>query len=172
MAVYRLNRTNVAIADPANSTSFLLVDGQRTTGVEVGLSGNITDAWSVMGGYAYQDSRLTASASATAQDGAVAAQVPQNTFSLWNRYDFNATWGAGLGLSARSSMYTSTSNTVTLPGYARWDAALFYKLNKNVQMQANVENIADLRYYTSANSDNNITPGAPINVRVGLTATF
>ena len=49
---------------------------------------------------------------------------------------------------------------------------MFYKVNKTVQVQANVENLTNLRYYTSANSDTNITPGAPINVRVGLTATF
>lgn len=125
-----------------------------------------------MGGYAYQDSQLTATTSATATNGAVAAQVPQNTFSLWNRYDITPAWGAGLGVVARSDMFASTSNAVTLPGYTRVDAAVFYQVNKKTQLQLNVENLADRNYYAMANGDTNITPGTPRSVRVGLTAAF
>lgn len=172
IAVYQLNRTNVAVADPVIAGQFQLVDGQRTKGVEIGVSGNITNAWSVMGGYAYQDSQLTATTSATATNGAVAAQVPKNTFSLWNRYDFTPAWGVGLGVVARSDMFASTSNAVTLPGYTRVDAAVFYQVNKKTQLQLNVENLADRKYYAMANGDTNITPGTPRSVRVGLTAAF
>lgn len=42
IAVYRLNRSNVAIPDPVNAGAFSLVDGQRTHGVELGVTGNIT----------------------------------------------------------------------------------------------------------------------------------
>ena len=168
IAVYRLNRTNVAVADPLIAGQFDLVDGQRTNGVEIGLSGNVTSAWSVMGGYAYQDSKLTATTSAAAANGAVAAQVPKSTFSLWNRYDFTPSWGAGLGVICRTDMFASTSNAVTLPGYTRVDGALFYRVDKNISLQMNVENLMDRKYFASANNDNNITPGSPRTVRVAL----
>lgn len=172
IALYRLNRSNVAVADPLQGGQFELVDGQRTNGVEIGLSGNLSRGWSVMGGYAWQDSTLTATTSASASNGATAAQVPRHTFSLWNRYDFTPCWGAGLGVSYRSDMFASTSNAVTLPGYARVDAALFYKVNKNIELQLNVENLANRKYYAMANGDNNITPGAPRSVRVSFNANF
>ncbi len=39
-------------------------------------------------------------------------------------------------------------------------------------MQLNVENLLDERYYPNAHSNNNITPGSPLAVRVGVTANF
>ena len=56
------------------------------------------------------------------------AARPRHSFSLWNRYDFTEQLGVGLGVIARSKSYATISNAVKLPGYARVDAALFYKL--------------------------------------------
>lgn len=103
-----------------------------------------------MGAYAYQDSKLLATTSGTATSGASAAQVPKHSASLWNRYNIDATWGAGLGIIHRSDMFASTSNMVTLPSFTRFDAALFYTVSKNFQMQLNVENIGNRKYYTMA----------------------
>lgn len=171
-AVYQLDRSNVLLADPTNSGQTILGDGQRTRGAELGISGNITEAWSVAGGYAYQDGELTGTASATAQKGATLAQLPLNTFSLWNRYDFTEMWGVGLGVYNRSDTYTSTDNTVVLDGYTRVDGAVYLTLNKNLRVQLNVENLLDEEYFANAHTNNNITPGSPRAFRVGLTANF
>lgn len=171
-AVYRLNRNNVAVVNPATGIADQLVDGQRSNGVELGVNGQITKAWSINGGYAHQDAKLLATASATAVKGALIGMVPKNSASLWNRYDFNASVGAGLGLIYRDDMYTSTSNTVTLPGYTRVDAALFWTISPAYRMQVNVENLGDKKYYLYANGDNNITPASPRAVRFSLHANF
>jgi catecholate siderophore receptor len=42
---------------------------------------------------------------------------------------------------------------VVLPGYTRVDAALFFTINKNVQMQLNVENLFNRKYFLNANSN-------------------
>lgn len=63
-AAYKLDRTNVIVPGPVAGTS-ILVDGQRSKGVELGLTGQLTRIWSVAGGYAYQDAKLTADQSAT-----------------------------------------------------------------------------------------------------------
>ena len=172
VALYRLNRTNVAVVNPATGIADQLVDGQRTNGVEIGIGGNVTKSWSINGGYAHQDAKLLATAAATALNGATVGMVPKNTFALWNRYDFTPALGAGLGLIYRDDMFASTSNAVTLPAYARIDAALFYTINANYKVQLNVENLADKKYYAYANGDNNITPGSPRAVRVSLHARF
>ena len=163
-AVYRLERTNVIAPDPADPSRSILIDGQRVKGLELGLAGNITEAWSVIGGYAWQDGDIPDSAKDP-------AQLPEQTASLWNRYDFNPKWGIGLGAIHRSDFFASTSNDVTVKGYTRYDAAVYFDVNSKVGLQLNLENIFDKEYFVSAHNDNNITPGSPraaylsVNVR-------
>ena len=91
---------------------------------------------------------------------------------MWNRYDFSPHWGAGLGVINRSNMFTSTDNTVSLPGYTRFDGALYAKLDKNLRLQLNVENLLNKYYFLSANNNNNISPGSPIAARVSIIGNF
>ncbi|HLP03072.1 MAG TPA: TonB-dependent siderophore receptor [Opitutaceae bacterium] len=171
-AVYRLDRTNVAIADPTDSTKSILVDGQRTKGLEFGITGRITRIWSIAGGYAYQDGEILSTQSATVRAGARLAQLPRHTISLWNRYDLSRDWGVGLGAIYRDEIFTSTDNTVRLPGFVRFDVAAFYRINDHLRAQMNVENILDRDYHSAAHSNNNITPGSPRAVRLSVTTTF
>ena len=177
-AVYRLERTNVAIADPLDATHSILVDGQRVQGVELGIAGNITSSWSVMGAYAYQDGEIVSNQTATVLKGARLAALPENTFSLWNRYDFNPIWGVGLGIINRGSMLAATENlatpaaNVTLPAFTRFDAAVFFVPNSRLRAQLNIENLFDEEYFASANNNTNITPGSPRAARVSVIATF
>jgi catecholate siderophore receptor len=171
-AVYRLDRSNVVVADPSDPTKSILVDGQRARGLEVGFVGRITRDWSVAGGYAYQDGRILATQSATVVAGARLAQLPRHTISLWNRYDLNKRWGVGAGLIYRDEIFASTDNTVRLPGFVRVDAAVFHQFNDRLRAQLNVENVLDRVYYATAHSNNNISPGSPRAFRISLTASF
>ena len=171
-AVYQLDRSNVAITDPADSTKSILVDGQRAKGIELGLTGRITKNWSMSGGYAYQDGQIKTTQSATVVAGARLAQLPRHSFSLWNRYDLNQQWGCGLGAIYRDEIFASTDNTVKLPSFLRFDAAVFFRLNKNIRAQINLENVFDRAYYATAHSNTNITPGSPRAIRLSLTISF
>lgn len=168
VAVYRLDRSNVAVTDPADSTRMLLVDGQYTEGVELGLAGRLTDRWQVMGGYAWQSGEITTTQSATAVEGNRLAQLPRHSASLWNRYDFNDTFGAGLGIVYRGEIYANVDNKVALPAFTRVDAAVYWTLSPSLQLQLNVENLGNTRYFASAHSNNNISPGAPRSAWVSL----
>lgn len=172
LALYRLNRNNVAVTNPATGIADQLVDGQRTKGLELSVSGKLAPAWQVQGAYAYQDAKLLASVSATALNGATVNAVPRQTLSLWNRYDLSDRLGVGVGLIRRTDMYASTSNAVVLPGFTRIDAALFYTIHPGCTAQLNVENLADRKYYAAANGDNNITPGSPRAIRANLHLKF
>ncbi len=171
-ALYRLDRGNVIVPDPDDPASSILVDAQRTKGLELGLNGQITRAWSMAGGYAYQDGEITRSISATAQAGAVLAQLPKHSFSLWNKYDVTPRLAAALGVIYRSDVFTSTDNLVVLPSWARVDAAVYYNLTSTVRAQVNIENLFDENYYLNAHSNTNITPGSPRAIRLALTTRF
>ncbi len=161
IAAYRLDRGNVAIVDPADTARMLLVDGQRAQGVELSLAGRITDAWQLMGGYAWQTGEVTTTQPGGALAGNHLAQLPRHSASLWNRYDFNSTFGVGLGIIHRGAFFAHVDNQVTVPGFTRFDAALFWTLNPSTQLQLNIENLGNTRYFTSAHSNTNIMPGAP-----------
>jgi catecholate siderophore receptor len=169
-AAYRLQRSNVLVTDGTNPQLQYLVDGQRTKGVELGLTGQFTANWSMTGGYAFQDAMvrgIPGSAPATSKD-VVQAQVPRNTLSLWNRIEFAPGRAGALGMIYRGSVYTSIGNTVSLPAFTRVDGAMYYSLGKRYRLQLNVENVLDRKYYALANSDNNITPGSGRAVRLTL----
>jgi catecholate siderophore receptor len=171
-ALYRLDRTNVVVPDPYDTTRSLLVKGQQTSGFELGLSGSVTRGWRTIAAYAYQDGTITQTLSASARAGAKLAQVPAHSFSIWNRYDVSRRWGAGLGIIRSTDRFTSTDNTVVLPAFTRVDGAVFANLTRALQAQMNVENVFDTRYYAFSNGNNNITPGSPRAVRLSLTTRF
>lgn len=170
-ALYRLDRTNTRATDPNDPTRIVQTGSQRTTGVEVGVTGRITGAWSVSGGYAYQDAYVT-SATAAAKAGARVAQVPHHTLSLWNQYQVRPRLGAAVGVLFRTDMFATIDNSVTLPGYTRVDVAAFYALTKGVRLQANLENALDQTYWINADSNTNLSPGFGRTLRVGLSAGF
>ncbi len=170
-AAYRLDRTNTRATDPNDPTRIVQTGSQRTKGFELGLNGSITGKWRVAGGYAFQDAVITR-ATTSARAGAQVAQVPHHTFSLWNSYQFLPRLSAGFGILNRSDMYAGIDNTVTLPGYARADAALYYSVAEKVRLQINVQNLFDCKYFINADGNNNISPGSPRAVRAGLIASF
>jgi len=170
-AVYRLNRTNTRSVDPNNPAIILQTGSQRTNGYELGINGNVTGAWTVSGGYGYQDAFISSETSA-ARLGAQIAMVPRHTFSLWNNYRILPRLSGGLGIIHQADMWAGVDNTVALPGFTRADAALYYSLTEKMRLQANVENLTDNKYFISAHSNNNITPGYARALRVGLTMRF
>jgi len=69
-------------------------------------------------------------------------------------------------------MFAAIDDSVTLPGYTRVDAAGYLWLTPDLRLQVNLENLFGRRYWASADSNTNLSPGAPRTLRVGLTARF
>ncbi|MBM3818232.1 MAG: TonB-dependent siderophore receptor [Acidimicrobiia bacterium] len=170
--VYRLDHGNVVVRDAVNPTLSHLVDAERTSGLELELSGSLSSRWTMLGGYAYQDGEITRSLSAAVVAGARLAQVPRHSFSIWNKYDVSRVWGVGLGVISQSDRFVATDNLVVLPAYARVDAAVFATINPRLRLHVNVENLFDEHYFWAAHNNNNIAPGSPRGVRAALTTRF
>ena len=174
-ALFELDRENTPIRD---TTGTVIAAGHsRVRGFEAGLAGYVTEKWQISAGYANLDARFGTDTSNAA--GVVAARagnhvpfVPPHTYSLWNRYDINTNWGLGLGVIAQDAYYANADNAVNVPGYVRVDGAVFWRLNKYVRAQLNVENIFGAKYYPSADGNNNITIGSPRAARFTLVSNF
>ena len=168
-AVFQLDRTNATTPDPANPTLTINVGATRTEGLELSATGNLLDRWQINAAYAFQDATLRGN------DDVRLAQVPEHQFSLWNRYDASDRLGLGLGVIHQSEQFAAirtTPTTTRLPSFTRLDGAVFYDLSDRMQLQVNVENLLDETYFADAHNNFNITPGAPRNVRLSVSARF
>lgn len=166
-AAYRLDRENTRALDPATNQT-VLTGAQRSKGVEISLAGSITERWEVLAGYTLQDAEITSDTTSAAA-GADISLVPKHAFAIWNAYRMTDRWRGSVGVIHQTDQFASISNKVTLPGYTRVDAAIYFTLNERFEAQLNVENLFDEHYFPTAHNDNNITPGSPRAFRASLT---
>lgn len=168
-AVFRLDRSNATTPDPLNPTVTINVGETRTEGLELAVAGRLSSGWQVSGGYSWQDARLQGN------DSVRLAQTPRHQASLWNRYDVSRRLGFGLGVIHQSSQFAAirtSAATTRLPAFTRVDAAVFYEVSDTVDLQLNIENLFDRTYFSDAHNNFNISPGAPLNARLTLSARF
>jgi catecholate siderophore receptor len=171
-ALYELNRTNVPIPDPNNPGFFFPSGANQIRGFETAITGYVTPEWQTVFGYAYTDARVTSATSPTIVPGNRVQLVPFNQFAWWNKYQINYRWAASLGIIYFSDSFASSDNTVRLPGFWRFDAGLFAKIDETWSAQLNVENIFDTGYWATADGNNNISPGQGRTFRVLARARF
>ncbi len=169
-AIFRLDRDNQAVSvDSQGNSQFA---GSRTEGLEIQLVGAITSDWHLNIGYSYLDAKESGVLAGGAFANRRLAQVPKHMASFWSRYDLNDKWGLGLGVTHQSSQSAQITSKVRVPGYTRVDAAVYYTINKQVQVQLNVENLFDETYFPAAHNANNISTGEPINARLSVKFGF
>ena len=163
------NRPIVDGNDPSGTN--LIVQESEVSGFEFQVNGRISDLWSLSANYSSLDGELA--------DGSTPREIPENTFSIWNKFQVNSKFGFGLGATYQDESFTSNANAstldsdrVTLPSYTRIDASAYYDVSEKLRVQLNVENLTDTEYFPSSHTDNNITVGAPINALVTLTGKF
>lgn len=165
-SVFRLNRNNIKTTDPLDPTKLLLIGEQRTDGIEITISGSPLKKLDVYSGYAFLNAEITKSnnfSSGVPLQGNTAQLTPRNSGNLWMTYQLPKQFRVGFGAFARSDVYTSANNLVTLPGFVRLDASLSWRSERHYEIAFNLKNIANRRYYETSNGDNGILPGAPIS---------
>jgi catecholate siderophore receptor len=186
-AVFRTDRQNylVASGDPTVPTQQL--DGRaRVDGVQIGLAGNITHDWAVFTNYAHLRSKVLQSVSdftiATtgidAQAGNPLANTPQDSANLWTTYNLHHGFLVGYGLNYTSWVWatandatpTAIYNRATIPGFVVHNLMASYSLNKHFNLQLNVSNLFDKKYFTQLRTVS--TTSGWVNPGAGRTATL
>jgi catecholate siderophore receptor len=92
--------------------------------------------------------------------------------SVWNKYDFTSRWAAAIGAMYQSYQFAAVDDSVRLPGFTRFDGAVYFNIAPRYRVQLNVENIFDRIYIQTADGNNNIQPGAPRTLRATLTVNL
>jgi catecholate siderophore receptor len=150
-ALFQTDKTNARVSDGLGGT--VNAGSQRVRGAELGFAGNLTNQWRVFGGYSYLDAITTDAGPANpTASGLPMVMVPKHNFVLWTYYDVLPKLSIGGGATFSSLTYASVTATTRkwTPGYARFDAVATYRLDKTMDLQLNLQNIFDKKYYSSA----------------------
>ncbi|WP_151759874.1 TonB-dependent receptor [Acinetobacter nosocomialis] len=171
LALFEMSQTNIQNQDPANPNQALLAGEQKTKGVELSLTGQLTDQLSVLAGYSYMDGKIEKST--VGFTGNHSALTLNNTANLWLKYQINDHWYAAVGGRGESSRFSAPDNKNVLPGYAVVNAALGYQ-SERYDVNLNLNNLFDRDYFVSGHSganDSNMM-GDPLNAQVALRYRF
>lgn len=151
-SAYDLRQTNVLKTDPATSLREQ-VGEIKSRGFEIEAQGKVTGALSLIGSYAYNDSKISKSTIAS-EIGTHNDRVPRHQAALWGKYDFEDGWDVGLGLRYTGKSW-ARGNSFTVPGITLVDMAVGYDFGKfdpryaGLRGQINVSNLFD-EYYTAS----------------------
>ncbi|QQN88491.1 MULTISPECIES: TonB-dependent siderophore receptor [Acinetobacter] len=177
-AIFRTEKTNTRATDADGTTRN--IGETRVDGIELGINGNITEKWAISAGYTYLDSELIdggfENIGTTAEpvyvpstnNGNQVQNVAENSATLWMTYQVIPQLTLGTGAVAMDKVYGNAANTKFVPGYVRYDAMARYQVNPNVDLQLNINNLSDTRYFTKAYSSHYATEAEGISAVLGL----
>jgi len=166
------------------ATSAILTRKRRTNGVEIEVTGKVTDRWDVFAGIALLDARVIKAAQNVAAgnvysyadarvEGQRARNTPIGTLNIWTTYALTDAWKIGGGIEAKGERYAYQPGSANLsgsfvgghfnpnsaPGYARVDLMASYEQPKWA-VRLNVKNLLDKEYYDAVYDNGGlVTPG-------------
>lgn len=151
-SAYDLRQTNVLKA-VLGTDAYVQVGEIRSRGFELEAQGKVTDNFSVVAGYSYNDSRISKSNDED-EIGTHNDRVPRHQASIWGKYEFQNGFDAALGLRYIGKSW-ARGNAFTVPGVTLVDAAVGYDFGaydrryEGVRAQLNVTNLTD-EFYTAS----------------------
>ena len=181
-AIFDLRQSNVPTMDPdpthlCGNGRCQIQDGeQQSRGFELEGKASLSDNLDITAAYAYLDNRASKSNStvryapisdigvgpAVPVEGTTTYGVPRHTASAWADYTFRdghlKGFGAGAGARYVGSSWGDTANTLKVPGYTLFDAAVHYdipnivNLNDKLRLALNATNLANKEYVASCYS--------------------
>ncbi|BAV75115.1 TonB-dependent outermembrane receptor [Pseudomonas chlororaphis subsp. aurantiaca] len=146
-ALFRVEKSNARETMADGSTQ--LAGKQRVQGVEIGVTGHVSEQWDVFANYTFLDSEIlnaANTASGIARKGQALGNTPPRSLNLWTTYELPAGWTLGYGTRYVSERNVSSSTRAKLDAYWVHNAMLGYKVNHNLDLQLNVNNLFDKDY--------------------------
>ena len=171
LAFYDIEKKNVLVSDPFTSGTVLVRTSEkaRSRGVELDVTGKLSDQWSMIGSYGYTDARLI---NDPIVGNAKLFNAAMNTASLYLVYDFGDALPGRLRLGGGAHYVGDrpgdSANTFVLSAYTVADIFATYDTkidNLPVTYQFNVKNLFDKLYYASST-------GNALNVAIGDARRF
>ncbi len=169
VAFFHLTKDNILTADPVNPNFRVAIGKARSQGIEVDVSGQITDELNLIGTYAWTDTKILQDNSGN--QGNRLGLVPLHSGSLWLKYDFQQAFlkgfSFGAGVFAADKRFGDSANSFSDGAYARVDMMAAYKFNigpTRLTTQVNINNVTDTEYFLLPNDRARNIPAEPLSV--------
>ncbi len=141
-AVFRITKSNARIPDPAHPGFNMLAGEQRVDGFSLEVSGYLTDALELRGGYTYLDGKVIDS-------NRQMVDTPENSFSSWATYHLSDRLQFGGGARYISERLATNSAPIKqIPGYWGFDAMGSYQWSEQILLKLNMTNLTDKEYFS------------------------
>jgi len=166
-AVFHTVNTNVVTTESIGGVVVAAAfdSEQQVDGIELQVSGLITDNWQVFAGYAYLDSEFKRSVTTNQQD-ATLQWTPRNSGNIWTTYQLPLGFSVGGGVRyqdtvARSSLTVPNGVAGELPDFWVYSATAAWHATDKMSFRLNVNNLTDDVYAISLNNNGGrYNPGA------------
>ncbi|USI75035.1 TonB-dependent receptor [Sphingomonas morindae] len=160
-AAFLLRRTHIKGSDPLDPTRLVPIGTQRTRGVELSAQADLPSGFHATAGYAYLDTRVTASAN-PGFVGKRATLTPSHAVNAFVTRSFAGRFGLGGGLNYVGDRWADPANTTVLPHYVTVDAVAWVLVGP-VRLQLNAYNLGNARYIVAGHGTSPLlnVPGAP-----------
>ena len=158
--VFNTEKTNARQLDADGA--YRNIGETRVRGVEVSLSGNITEKWNVFAGYAHMQGKLVdggfINGLPNPLNGTRLGNTPENSFSLWSAWQIapaisvagGAFYVSDVAGSFRVNPADGLLTEYGVPAYWRFDAMASWQVNERLGLRLNLQNLTDKTYYTMA----------------------
>ncbi|KAF1010036.1 MAG: Ferrichrome outer membrane transporter/phage receptor [Pseudomonas fluorescens] len=171
LAAFHIEKENVLTLDPATNIN-RAIGKARSQGLDLQLTGQVTDAVRVIGAFAYIDAEVTKGSKAIPAGSRILG-VARRSASLLGVYEFQdgALRGSDLGaaLTYVGDRSGEAGSQFELPAYHTVDLLAHYKATRDVTVGLNLNNLFDEKYYERSYSNYWVNPGEPRNFTVSLT---
>src|SRR5262249_11136854 len=163
-ALFNLTQQNVLTPDPSGLPGAQVQTGEvRSRGLELEATASLTEGVKLVASYTRTDTEVTKT-NTIAQLGKQFITVPRNQAAVWVDYtvQHGPARGLGFGGGARytGQSYGDAANTLLIPSYMLFDAAVHYDLEnlspmlRGATVAINVQNIFDKAYVSTCQSIN------------------
>lgn len=174
-SIYRVQLKNVLYPVPGGPVDLRRQVGkEEAKGFEFEAMGQITGNWNVILAYAFNEAAIKESTDPK-EIGRQKPNAPKHQGSFWTKYVFTGNSLHGLGFGAGGNFVTernvSLNASQTLPAYAVFNAALYYRVDK-FQIQFNLNNVLNKTYWVGGYDYLRLFPGAPRNWLTTVAYTF
>lgn len=165
LAYYDIKRQNLAYADTdkqiatGRSPYFIFGNSEASKGLELETNWAPNDNYNLIAGWSRTTEAETTKSNNPTFVGRRFGGAPENTYNLWNRYNFTTgslkNFSLGVGLQHNDGCTLSQDPTIVvwIPAFTSYNAMASYKFkfgHRDIRAQLNVKNLTDKRYREGA----------------------
>ncbi|ROL64240.1 TonB-dependent receptor [Pseudomonas chlororaphis] len=174
LAAFHIEKENVLALDPATNSNRAMGKA-RSQGLDLQVTGQLTDAVRLIGAFAYIDAKVT-EGDRSIPAGSRILGVAKRSGSVLGVYEFQEGTLRGSDVGAAFTYVGDRSGEAggrfELPAYQTVDLLAHYKASEQVTLGLNLNNVFDEKYYERSYSNYWVNPGEPRNFTLSLTLSL